>query len=117
MGGQLDGNFLPGSLPHKFIILIVTSFICLWSINFSLSLSLTCGPTVTNRDQLRNPTLGNRVWATLTFLGQSQTFSPPGYAPSRLRPANQWRFLPYASAVRGWCQRKLVATATFLERS
>jgi len=37
MGGQLDGNFLPGSLPHKFIILIVTSFICLWSINFSLS--------------------------------------------------------------------------------
>ena len=29
MGGQLDGNFLPGSLPHKFI-LIVTSIICLW---------------------------------------------------------------------------------------
>ena len=27
MGGQLDGNFLPGSLPHKFI-LIVTSIIC-----------------------------------------------------------------------------------------
>ena len=34
MGGQLDRNFLAGSLPHKFIILIVTSFICLWSINF-----------------------------------------------------------------------------------
>jgi len=27
MGGQLDGNFLPGSLPHKFI-LIVTLIIC-----------------------------------------------------------------------------------------
>jgi len=34
MGGQLDGNFLHGSLPHKFIILIVTSFICLRSIIF-----------------------------------------------------------------------------------
>jgi len=37
-GGQLDGNFLAGSVPHKFIILIVTSFVCLWSINFYLSL-------------------------------------------------------------------------------
>jgi len=36
MGGQLDGNFLPGSLPHKFI-LIVISFVFLWWINFSLS--------------------------------------------------------------------------------
>ena len=27
MGGQLDGNFVPGSLPHKFI-LIVTLIIC-----------------------------------------------------------------------------------------
>ena len=27
MGGQLDGNFLPGSLPHKFI-LFVTLIIC-----------------------------------------------------------------------------------------
>jgi len=38
MGCQLDGNFLAGSVPHKFIILIVTSFVCLWSINFYLSL-------------------------------------------------------------------------------
>jgi len=37
MGGQLDGIFLAGSLPHEFIILIVTLFICLWLINFSLS--------------------------------------------------------------------------------
>ena len=37
MGGQQDGNFLAGSLPHKFIILIVTSFICMWSINLYLS--------------------------------------------------------------------------------
>jgi len=30
---------------------------------------LTCRLTAKNRDQLRNPTLGNRVWATFTFLG------------------------------------------------
>jgi len=31
---------------------------------------VTCRLTAKNRDQLRNSTLGNRVWATLTFLGQ-----------------------------------------------
>jgi len=41
MGGELDGIFLAGSLPHEFIILIVTSFICWWLINLSLSLSTT----------------------------------------------------------------------------
>jgi len=29
---------------------------------------ITCRLTAQNRDQLRNPTLGNRVWATFTFL-------------------------------------------------
>ena len=28
---------------------------------------ITCRLTAKNRDQLRNPTLGNRVWATITF--------------------------------------------------
>ena len=28
---------------------------------------ITCMLTAKNRDQLRNPTLGNRVWATFTF--------------------------------------------------
>jgi len=37
MGGQLDGNFLPGSLPHKFV-LIVTSIICFVVNKFFLSL-------------------------------------------------------------------------------
>ena len=41
MGGQLDGNFLPGSLPHKFI-LIVTSIIC-FVMNKFLSLSVSSG--------------------------------------------------------------------------
>jgi len=29
---------------------------------------VTCSLTAKNRDQLRNPTLGNRVWATFTFI-------------------------------------------------
>ena len=28
---------------------------------------VTCRLTAKNRDQLRNPTLGNRVWASFTF--------------------------------------------------
>jgi len=28
---------------------------------------ITCRLTAKNRDQLRNPTLGNRVWASFTF--------------------------------------------------
>jgi len=33
---------------------------------------VTCTLTAKNRDQLRNPTLGNRAWATFTFF-----FLPP----------------------------------------
>jgi len=29
---------------------------------------VTCRLTAKNRDQLRDPTFGNRVWATFTFL-------------------------------------------------
>ena len=29
---------------------------------------ITCRLATKNRDQLRNPRLGNRVWATFTFL-------------------------------------------------
>ena len=32
---------------------------------------VTCRLTAKNRDQLRNLTLGNRVWATFTFFGGS----------------------------------------------
>ena len=31
---------------------------------------VTCRLTAKNRDQLRNPTLGNRVWATFTFFAR-----------------------------------------------
>jgi len=33
---------------------------------------VTCRLTAKNRDQPRNPTLGNRAWATFTFLGTAQ---------------------------------------------
>ena len=34
---------------------------------------VTCRLTAKNRDELRNPTLANRVWATFTFLLYSCT--------------------------------------------
>jgi len=37
MGSQLDGNFLPGSLPHKFILIVIL-IICFVVNNFFLSL-------------------------------------------------------------------------------
>ena len=39
---------------------------------------VTCRLTAKNRDQLRNPTLGNRVWTTFTFLIQDTQYSAPG---------------------------------------
>jgi len=36
----------------------------------SLMTHVTCRLTAENRDQLQNPTLSNRVWATCTFLLQ-----------------------------------------------
>jgi len=39
-----------------------------------VSRHLQCRLTAKNRDQLRNPTLGNRVWATFTFYIDTFTF-------------------------------------------
>jgi len=55
MGGQIDGNFLPGSLPHKFI-LIVTSIICLVVNNFFSLSSLGHGHNVHRVPQKRHQT-------------------------------------------------------------
>ena len=33
---------------------------------------VTCKLTAKNRDQLRNPTLGNRVWSTFTFFNYTR---------------------------------------------
>jgi len=37
------------------------------SLSPGFMIHITCRLTAKNRDQLRNPTLGNRVWATFTF--------------------------------------------------
>jgi len=46
---------------------------------------IICRLTAKNRDQLRNPTLGNRVWATFTFLSTVRCIkrcSDPSVRPS-----------------------------------
>ena len=44
---------------------------------------VTCRLTAKNRDELRNPTLGNRVWATFTF------FMCRGQTPAQA----EWNYL------------------------
>ena len=39
-----------------------------WQPTTGFMTHVTCRLTAKNRDQLRNPTLGNRIWATFTFL-------------------------------------------------
>ena len=39
-----------------------------WQPTAGFMTHVTCRLTAKNRDQLRNPTLGNRVWATFTFM-------------------------------------------------
>ena len=39
--------------------------LCCYTVGFMIH--VTCRLTAKNRDQLRNPMLGNRVWATFTF--------------------------------------------------
>jgi len=42
--------------------------------NGSLMTHITCRLTAKNRDQLQNPSLGNRVWATFIFLYKYQRY-------------------------------------------
>ena len=46
---------------------------------------VTCRLTAKNRDQLRNPTLGNRVWATFTF------FTAKGRGEGRITERGEMR--------------------------
>ena len=46
---------------------------------------ITCRLTAKNRDQLRNPTLGNRVWATFTFFHWYETRAMIGLHGLRLQ--------------------------------
>ena len=72
------------NLPPKIIIIIiiiiiiVNAFVQRHKVVTSEALAgarftthVTCRLTAINRDQLRDPTLGNRVWATFTFYSPS----------------------------------------------
>jgi len=63
---------------------------------------VTCRLTAENRDQLRNPTLGNRVWATFTFYSYSTItapFPPPFVVTIFIQTllASSWEWLPCTS--------------------
>jgi len=57
-----------------------------------------CRLTAKNWVQIRNPTLGNRVWATFTFL-VIQYFGEAVLRPSLLRPGATAPFLPPCYAI------------------
>jgi len=46
---------------------------------------ITCRLTAKNRDQLRNPTLGDRVWATFTFLFVMECYTSAARRPAPVR--------------------------------
>jgi len=52
---------------------------------------VTCRLTAKKRDQLQNPTLGNRVWATFTFPFFTWLITPVGY--STLISAYRYRWV------------------------
>jgi len=52
MGGQLDGNFLPGSLPHKFILTVT---LIIWFVVNIFFLSLQRHGAKTTRSILFHP--------------------------------------------------------------
>ena len=53
---------------------------------------VTCRLTAKNRDQLRNPTLGNRVWATFTLFSQRRGYHRhSGLVVWRRRPSRLFR--------------------------
>jgi len=65
---------------------------------------VTCRLNAKNRDQLRNPTLGNRVRATFTFLSHLRQTEDgteqPRYADQHSRPVSRRRLL--AQRVEYW---------------
>jgi len=60
---------------------------------------VACRLTAKNRDQLRNPTLGNRVWATFTFLTLGREIT----RPETTRSAIHFLFLRSPSPVARYC--------------
>jgi len=66
----------------------------------------TCRLTAKNRDQLQNPTLDNRVWATFTFAGPTAANLQQ---PEQWRAAARWNRQTRQTADRGFtCVRACV---------
>jgi len=61
---------------------------------------VTCRLTAKNRDQLRNPTLGNRVWATFAFFSINISAAPRIYHELinslALRPSSSCSHCPHS---------------------
>jgi len=59
---------LLGLLRTIFVLLLAAGgSVAEWIAIAGFMTHVTCRLTAKNLDQLRNPTLGNRVWATFTF--------------------------------------------------
>ena len=59
-----------------------------WQPTAGFMTHITCRLTAKNRDQLRNPMLGNRVWATFNLFTP-----PPEKLLSRTSAPTTWNFL------------------------
>ena len=68
---------------------------------------ITCRLAAKNRDQLRNPTLGNRVWATFTFYRQSERCSSERYRQQSA--ANCASLVRRYGARQRWCETEPAA--------
>jgi len=76
---------------------------------------VTCRLTAKNRDQLRNPTLGNRVWATFTFYYKTGSLIQ---VTMDLNSLMTWTAVKLLSVRQAWCSSpsphitRLLLTAT-----
>jgi len=61
----------PGALPR----LSLSIHFATWQPTAGFMIHVTCRLTAKNRDQLRNPTLGNRVWTTFTFTSERSSWN------------------------------------------
>jgi len=76
--GKLFTRIVPPFTKQRYILRVgrVTAGLAESNGSFTAGFmtQVTCRLTAKNRDQLRNPTLGSRVWATFTFFEQLSSF-------------------------------------------
>jgi len=74
---------------------------------------VTCRLTAKNRDQLRNPTLGNRLWATFTFTHTLRSI----LLSCSVRPIPLLPPKKSGGALYCFCRRALTALVTPLQQA